>query len=91
MDQETIPAVVRLQLEDHKYLLHVLSHLTSFPLLLCGSVECFLIGCDEYPFCFVNITLIVGMDEREKSSVFSFRCLSHLDSKADLVPVCNYI
>lgn len=62
MDQEIIPVVVHLQLEGHKYLLHVLSHLTSCPLLLCGSVEYSLIGCDEYPFCIVNITLSVGMD-----------------------------
>lgn len=62
IDQEIIPVVAHLQLQDHKYLLHVLSHLTFSPLLLCGLVEYSLIGCDEYPFSFINITLIVGME-----------------------------
>lgn len=54
--QEIIPVVVRLQMQDRKYPLHALSHRTSFLLLLCGLVEYSLIGCDEPPFCFINIT-----------------------------------
>jgi hypothetical protein len=66
IDQETTAAVVHLQLLDHRCLSHVLSHLTFYPLLLCGLVEYSLIGCDEYNLCSVNIDVIVGMTLEKK-------------------------
>ena len=67
IDQETTAAVVHLRPLDHRCLSHVLLHLTCCPLLLCGLVEYFLIGCDEYDLWSINIALIVGMTLEKKS------------------------
>ena len=67
IDQETTAAVVHPRPPDHRCLSHVLLHLTYYPLLLCGLVEYFLIGCDEYDLRSINIALIVGMTLEKKS------------------------
>ena len=68
IDRETTAAVVHLRPPDHRCLSHVLSHLTCYPLLLCGLVEYFLIGCDEHDLRSINIALIVDMTSEKKKS-----------------------